>query len=392
MSQLQVDAVTTYEGFLELEPIWNPLLMRSDTDTVFLTFEWLTTWWRCFGGDAELLVLVVRRGGEPVALAPLIVAHEPNGGRWPTQVRFLANTYSMRANFILTESAQPALEAIFDYLASAGPAWDRMKFDYMPEDSTAHRLAPAACRRAHLRWGVLPSLISPYLVLAGADWDEMLAGINSGFRRALVQSERRVLSRESGRTVICCGRDTLEYGLAACRQVALTTWQHARGSSIASSDVVWEFYRSLAAVAADRGWLRIGVLEAHNQPIAFAYALLYHDVLYELKIGYHPGFRNLSPGHVLKAAMIRDALAVGALAWDMLGVNDDYKMQWAPRVRRHNCLCIAGPGVKQALGHWVTFGVKPRLRRWPPARAIKRWIDARGNHSHDSGREVVRYR
>jgi CelD/BcsL family acetyltransferase involved in cellulose biosynthesis len=392
MSHLGIEPITSYDTWLELEPIWNPLLERSDANTVFLTFEWLTTWWQCFGGDGELLVLVVRRAGEPIALAPLMVAREPDGWRRRAQIRFLANAYSMRANFILADERQAALEAIFDYLGHADLEWERMAFDYMPEDSSAHALAPIACRRFRLRCGYVPSLLSPYTTLAGADWDAILGRMSPSFRKQLLRRERKLLDRESARAIIYSDRETLDQALDACREVALTTWQHARGSSIASSHNVWEFYRRFAEIAAARGWLRIAILEARGEPIAFAYDLLYRRIMYDLKNGYRPASGRHSPGHVLKASVIREALASGAAEYDMLGMNEEHKMQWATGVRRHACLCVAGPGLAPALGHWLRFEVKPRLRRWPPAMALKQWLDARERRSDSSRKGLVRSR
>ncbi len=42
----------------------------SDSDCVFLTWEWLYTWWKHLAGDRQLSILVVRRGEWLVALAP----------------------------------------------------------------------------------------------------------------------------------------------------------------------------------------------------------------------------------------------------------------------------------------------------------------------------------
>ncbi len=117
-------------------------------------------------------------------------------------------------------------------------------------------------------------------------------------------------------------------------------------------------------------------LEARGEPVAFEFNLLYRSVMYNLKLGFRPEWRSCTPGHVLKAFMIQQAMTEGASEYDLLGMNDAYKMEWATGVRRHICLCVAGPGAAAALAHWLTFEVKPRLRRWPPAMAAKSWLDA----------------
>jgi len=369
---LRVEAITDYDAFRRLEPIWNPLLARSDADAIFLTFEWLTTWWKCFGAEADLLVLVVRAGDEPVALAPLM------RNRRTRQVSFLANAQSMRANFLLTSDPEASLRAIFAYLAGSGLDAEEMVFNYIPEDSVAARSSPAACRVNGLRPGYLPSLISPYTTLTGRSWDDYVKTLDSKFRKNLRHYERRFYEHESGRAVIYRSTNDLAQALTACREVALASWQHReQGTSIASTPELWAFYSGFAQVAAERGWLRIGVLWAGARPVGFEYSPAYRGTTYDLKPGYDPDFHHCAPGHVLTAFMIRTAISEGCAEFDMVGMNKYHKMKWATGERRHTCLCVAGRGVRAAFTHWVQFEAKPRLRRWPAAMAVKHWLDAR---------------
>jgi CelD/BcsL family acetyltransferase involved in cellulose biosynthesis len=386
MRMLRVEAITDYDAFRGLEPIWNPLLARTDTDVVFLTFEWLTTWWECFGANADLLVLVVRSGDEPVALAPLML------NRHTRQVSFLANTQSMRASFLLTADPEESLRAILAYLAGSGLDWDRMVFNYIPEDSVTARSSATACRVNGLRPGYLPSLISPYTTLTGQSWDGYLETRDSKFRKNLRYYERRLYEGESGHAEMYRSPDDLDEVLPACREVALASWQHEHGTSIASTSELWGFYSRLAKVAAARGWLRIGLLRAAGRAVGFEYTLAYGATMYGLKAGYHPDFRHCSPGHVLSAFMMQTAISEGCNEYDMVGMNDSYKMKWATGERRHTCLCVAGRGVRAALHHWVEFGAKRRLRRWPAAVALKHWLDARRGAAHNSREMKARAR
>src|SRR5947199_381527 len=60
-------------GFDDLGEEWNRLLAASSADCLFLTWEWLRTWWSHFSTRRELRIVTVRQGGELVAIAPLTV-------------------------------------------------------------------------------------------------------------------------------------------------------------------------------------------------------------------------------------------------------------------------------------------------------------------------------
>src|SRR5215203_4134471 len=70
------------DGFAALKAEWNNLLQRSRYNTIFLTYEWQTTWWECLG-EGDLWIVAFRRSdtNELVGIAPLYLV-TPNGGRW----------------------------------------------------------------------------------------------------------------------------------------------------------------------------------------------------------------------------------------------------------------------------------------------------------------------
>ena len=64
---------------------WDALLARSDADPLFLSWEWLTRWWECYGGRLACApdVLAFYRRGTLVGLAPLYHRRVLRGGLVP---------------------------------------------------------------------------------------------------------------------------------------------------------------------------------------------------------------------------------------------------------------------------------------------------------------------
>ena len=66
---------------LHLVDEWTDLLENSEQDCVFLTPEWLTSWWRCFERDDwTLRVITVRRQSQLLGIAPLFSRPRTFGG------------------------------------------------------------------------------------------------------------------------------------------------------------------------------------------------------------------------------------------------------------------------------------------------------------------------
>src|SRR2546427_11808932 len=70
---VSVEMVHGTEDLMGMREEWSDLLTESATDCVFLTWEWLTTWWRHLAGERKLFVLAVRQRGLLLAIAPLVV-------------------------------------------------------------------------------------------------------------------------------------------------------------------------------------------------------------------------------------------------------------------------------------------------------------------------------
>ena len=44
-----VETITSYQRFLEIEPLWNALVDEANADNPFVRHEWVRSWWECFG-------------------------------------------------------------------------------------------------------------------------------------------------------------------------------------------------------------------------------------------------------------------------------------------------------------------------------------------------------
>src|SRR5262245_39607777 len=69
---MHVEIIRDTDGLLRLEAEWNELLADSHSDCIFLTFDWLATWWRHFHAGCELSLITVRSDGRLLAIAPFI--------------------------------------------------------------------------------------------------------------------------------------------------------------------------------------------------------------------------------------------------------------------------------------------------------------------------------
>lgn len=65
-------AQLSYEEFLENKSLWNNTLQRSVDNNLFLTWEWLSNWWKHYKDNREFLLVYIADGDKMLAAAPLM--------------------------------------------------------------------------------------------------------------------------------------------------------------------------------------------------------------------------------------------------------------------------------------------------------------------------------
>ena len=115
---------------------WNKLLQKSETRSVFLTWQWLSSWWECFSDGATLFTFAVERSGELVGIAPLMV-RRTEGARF---VEFLGMGSSDYCDVIASDDDKAeVVRAVWDALLKRRDRWDRVRLRYLPSHSSTAR-------------------------------------------------------------------------------------------------------------------------------------------------------------------------------------------------------------------------------------------------------------
>lgn len=315
---------------------WRGLADRTGAHP-FIRPEWVGAWWEAFGGAGRLRVLVVRDGAVLRALMPLV---------WHRGVaRFPANDHTPMASMLADGPASRALLA--DGLMRLAPTALRV-----PGLDAAGRSLEAlvgAAGRHRYRVRVRPASDGPYVDLDGvADPLELLSA-----KRA--KELRRLHRRLADHGNLVAGVHTAQDGLDRVLDDALDTearqWKGEAGTAMRSSGRLEAFYRRVCHDAAADGALRLVWLRLDGRMVAFGICIRRGDVTYALKTGHDPRFARYSPGHLLIAEELRQALADGGGRYEFLGGPDPFKLAWTAQRHAQVVLHATRPGVRGAMVH-----------------------------------------
>lgn len=340
-------AVETAEGdeALALLPTALDTLPRA-APSPFLSFQWLRAWSESFN-SGEPVSFVVRRDGEVVAGA---FCHRSRAG-----LSSPSNDHTGDWDVFGTDPA--GRQAAWCHLAKVGGL--RVRLGRLPEWTGADREAARTLRAAGYRVVVERGPLSPYLRLP-AQWDALIGGRSRNLR-AQARRQRRGLERE-GEVVLRTSRDepSIARDLDVLLQLEASGWKGRSGSAITADQRTARLYRSFSLAAARAGMARLHLLEVDGVAVAGDLSVVLGDTEFLIKTAYDEAWSQLSPGLVLRVAVLRRAIEEESLtAYDFLGAPDAYKVRWTADVRpRVTVLAYRDPP-----GYWYRAAMRPALKR-----------------------------
>jgi CelD/BcsL family acetyltransferase involved in cellulose biosynthesis len=287
---------------------WDELALRSRN--IFATREWLDLWRRHFAPRRALRIVGCRApAGELVAVLPLFLA-----GRRPLRVlRFLGRGHGDELGPVCAPEERPsAAQALRQTIAGAG--CDLFLGDDLPADfDWAGPLGATVTAR----------MASPVVRFRTRGWGDFLAGRSSNMRQQLGRFERR-LAGLGLRYRLTTDADRLDEDLATLFALHRANWRRSRWFVSGR-----RFHSEFAAVALERGWLRLWFLELGGEPAAAWLGYRFAGVESYYQAGRDPKWDRLSVGAVLLAHSVRAALEDGMDEYRFLRGAERFKFRFA---------------------------------------------------------------
>lgn len=351
---LRVEVIEDVGRFRALRDEWTALLERSAADGLFLTWEWLFTWWRHLSGGARLHVLAVWSDGEMVGLAPLLLRRRRALEAPFPVLEFLGGTAgSDYLDLVLRSGSESqAVDALADYLGAEKLA---LRLTQVRPGSSAAVLAAELERRG---WWLdaVSTEVCPLVTWPAPSWDSYLATLTSkdrvDFRRRLNNLSKQFEVRfeqaetEEGR------RETLR-ALFALHD---SRWRERGGSTALHTPALRSFHDEVTALALTRGWLRLYLLVLDGQPVAAQYSFRYRGTFYDYQKGFDPSYGRHGIGLITVGLTIKRAIEEGAAEYDFLHGAEPYKFRWAGQVRELSRLELFPPGARGATYRLLVAG------------------------------------
>ena len=347
---------------------WDRLTAANPWATPFSSWAFQRAWWDAYSGSAHDQTLIVsaaagsaggREAGEPVAIVPLMHRHEvePSDAEQATKIRhaddlpltvvpatakavfFGASYHADYATVLTSPDDLPAVAAaVVDHLASAGidvdpghpTPWDVVDLRRLRcGDPTAEVFATAFGAREMAEGWTLNlerEDVCPVVSLPRASFDDFLGTLDKKARHEIRRKIRR--ARSVGELRLTESTHPLA-DLDAFVELHQKKWG-ADGlfPSTPGGTASRVFIPRLFELCGGSGPIRLSFLTIGERRVAAGIHFETPDAWMFYNAGIDPDARDLSPGVLLMAELIRGALAAGARRFDFLRGDEPYKYEW----------------------------------------------------------------
>lgn len=333
---MQITCLTDYRDFEALGPEWNAFPETSGNESFTMRHEWLASFFKAYGKEARLFVLVMRENGKLSGAVPLMLRTRRVRGIPVRSISFIGNRGWTPGGFLSKKGGEEDLIGqSFNFLQKE-PVWDLLELWNMPEEDKG---LFKDLMRTGPRYRFFSGANFPYVPVRGG-WEDFKAQRSAKFRKVLRNKLNRI--NKAGKVEIHCHSEPGDIArtLNVIFGIGLKSWKHRSGLSISSTEANREFYTDIAERFSRLGFLRIWVLSLNGKPAAFEYQVVFKNRIHALTADYDEALGELSPGSVLEYAALENAFKTGALEYEMGSGSSFYKLNWTGHIKKTISLSI----------------------------------------------------
>ena len=310
-------------------------VVRFFKEAESISMQFGVDWYRnlidqVFSDHPGVKFYVMAQHGKPVAAVPLLATRTRFGWR----VQSLANYYTaLYAPLLDTGLKSQDLAQLFKAVLKDHPGLSAIQLSPMATDAPSFRTLKQALNLSGL--ACFPYFcFGNWFLPVREDWAAYLKGRKGQQRNTIARMGKKFAS-DGGRLEVIDNAG-VERGLDAYRQVYAASWKQP--------EPYQEFMPGLIRLCAARGWLRLGVAWLADKPIAAQIWIVANGKADIYKLAYDEAYKAYSPGTLLTAVLMRQALDLDRVSEvDYLIGDDPYKEAWVSTRRERWGLVAYSP-------------------------------------------------
>ena len=359
--------VNSLEQLQSYRLLWKSLFPQTPRASFFHTFEWFETYWKHFGRDRKMRVMVVYGADSPIGILPLCVQRERYHIGKVRVLTYPLSDWGLWYGPIGPNTAATMLTAV-RHLRNTPRNWDLIDLRWTPSKGSGLRSTFKSLQSVGWTGHIEPYQQSSNIELSGFDWESFFESRSKKWRHES-RRQLRALEREGEVTYrryrpggVVQGEDDPNWEFYEhCLEVSRNSWQaESKDGNTLCHAHVQPFLRDCHAVAVRLGMLDMTLLLLNDKPTAFQYNYHHDGAVFGLRMGYDHRYGKLCTGNVLFNKSLEDSFSLGDRLIE-LGIGDSrLKQRVRTQVETSQRICFYPWTAWRAQGVRLTRLLKSR--------------------------------
>lgn len=326
---------------------WNDLLNKSDSKSLFLSFNWLLTWWKCHKDDRKkLCVYLFFDQNILVGVAPLMIKiHKLFWIRW-NSIEFLSmmdhaysptNCSGMLDLIYLPAYSSIIVNRLFTELKS-DHRWYYLRLHPLLETSQTINLMKNISERERYYFNS-SRVFSGAQINANCSWDDYLKSLGNQLHDHFIKTEKKLSKQGNIEITEITSSTEIESWYSELLNIEKKSWKWTKGIRI-NEKVFKNFYKEIINKNAQDETLHLWFLKFDSVGIAYNLGISYEKFFVGLKSSYDHQFHKFSPGNILTYQVFKNCFDTGIEKIDLLWGNIQSKSLWTANYLNYNEIFI----------------------------------------------------
>ena len=355
IAQIRIHLINDSKSFESLRGDWNVLLQKSPNQDIFLTWEWLFSWWKCYGSHKELQIITAWCGDDLVGIAPFMLYTRKKYGLKFRLLCSLGIPECDVSGFILCNDDQRVPEAIWSFIDQIKSNWDILEFYQYLEEYSHLNVFENHFRQ--LGYKVSQNKDRHLYIPIEEEWQIFFQSRSKKLRHDLTRRLKR--ARENGKISYkhYSGQEISYQHINTIFKIN----QHSQYPHVYQIGEERAFLQELLNSMASNGWLDIHLFYFNDTPVAYRVGFIYKYRYGDWRSGFDTNYNDLAFGKILLMQIIEENFLRKNREIDFLRGEEDYKERWHPMERFYVNMQVVSPMNFLAI---ITFWYLPKLKQF----------------------------
>jgi len=367
---ITISVINAEQDFFKLKDEWEELERYANDLTVFQTWVFQYYTWRIFTDKVSLnLILMREKTGKLVGCLPLGTQTHKMG---PLKIKilcFCCIKYCDFQNFIIHKDYETQVfSTLADWFMANRTQWDLIQFKLLRDDFSLINKRQLFIDRINNYIKIEKTGLAPYISIQN-NWTNFQDALSSKRAKSLRYEVKNLFRQFDGKFEGFDKGEGLDAALTQMMDLHQKRIRQKHQLGAFATEQVRKGFRELVHELEKKGYITIHTIAAKEQTIAAIGSFVFDKKISYFQGGFDPEYFRLSPGKVVLALRVTEAIEKKAKEFDFLFGDEDYKFAWSTGQRQIYQLEIVTGSLKRYIFK-ILFGLQKKLLQSERLRAF----------------------